>query len=211
MEIRIRDYKPKDQSKKRLEKRELELKILKLLKDEGQHYRVKMRQGLMKLQNNVGKEKGQENKQPNVTEVAGLYPNLEGWLHFNGNVKEPTAEEISQIILCDKAKDEDKTTTPREDKNPTPKSSKDSPSGMSESQKSVKAVIAEKRRCNEHNLEKQVHGSATQEYRYKTSASVKVLSPKHCSTARKVRHSMPAVLDCYEGRKSAAGEQSYSY
>lgn len=30
MEIRIRDYKPKDQSKKRQEKRELELKLLKM-------------------------------------------------------------------------------------------------------------------------------------------------------------------------------------
>ncbi|KAE8277739.1 hypothetical protein D5F01_LYC24242 [Larimichthys crocea] len=39
MEVRIKDYKPKDKSKKRQQKREIELGIVKLFRDEGNQYR----------------------------------------------------------------------------------------------------------------------------------------------------------------------------
>ena len=49
METCIKDYKPKDKLTKREGKRELELKILKQFKTEGQNYRTHLRHGLLKL------------------------------------------------------------------------------------------------------------------------------------------------------------------
>ena len=204
MDTRIKDHKHKDHSKKRSGKRKLELKILKLFNDEGQYYRAKMRQGLRSLQKYIGKEKGQENNHLNVSEIAGLYPNLDGWLRFNCNVTESPAEETSQIIGNDKPKHEDKTPTPKGDRGSAPKSLKDSPPNTSGSLKSTKVVIAEKQ-------EEQINGKTAHSTDTKTSTTAKILNPKHCSTARKVRRSMPAVLDCYEGRKSVGREHSYSY
>lgn len=43
MELRIKDYKPKNKSKKRLKKRELELETIKLFKVEGHRYRKNVR------------------------------------------------------------------------------------------------------------------------------------------------------------------------
>lgn len=51
MALRFEDYKPKDKSEKLQEKRELELKILDLIKDEGEHCRKNVKEGLDELRN----------------------------------------------------------------------------------------------------------------------------------------------------------------
>ena len=46
MEMLIKDYKAKDNSSKRKEKRQLQLKILNLFRDKGQKYRLIIREGM---------------------------------------------------------------------------------------------------------------------------------------------------------------------
>ena len=64
MEVQIRDYKPKDKSKKRQQKREKELGIVKLFRDEGNQYRS-------------------ADKSRCVTKETGIYPMISGAVEIN--------------------------------------------------------------------------------------------------------------------------------
>ena len=73
MERRIKDPKQRDKSKKRQEKRELELKVLNLFENEGLHHRWNLREGVAILKREqVGVDKSIHH------DPAGLFSTLSG-------------------------------------------------------------------------------------------------------------------------------------
>ncbi|XP_014879953.1 uncharacterized protein LOC106941426, partial [Poecilia latipinna] len=91
METRIADYKAKNKGKKRQAKRELELNILQLFKEEGEKYRKNLKQQLAELKNNYEKP---DDDQMNP---AGLYPALTGVLNITGDFGYRNDDQIRDI------------------------------------------------------------------------------------------------------------------
>lgn len=98
LEQRIMDYKAKQKTKKRLNKRELELAVVNLFKVEGQCYMDNLKAGLSQLGNKKDKagedKKGQAKKEKEAetgskvkksVAHAGIYPSLVGRININGD------------------------------------------------------------------------------------------------------------------------------
>ncbi|KAE8289574.1 hypothetical protein D5F01_LYC11278 [Larimichthys crocea] len=97
MELQIKDYKPKDKSKKRQQKREKELGIVKLFHDEGNQYRKKLRESRVVKQSNT-KDKTYD-KSNHVTKETGIYPIISGAVDISGTVEINDALEASHMPI----------------------------------------------------------------------------------------------------------------
>lgn len=96
MKVRIKDYKPKDKSKKPQQKLEKLLRIVKLFKDEGNQYRKKLRESRVILRNKQSSTEDETNdKSRRVTKVTGIYPMISVTVDISG------AAEIDEALEAD--------------------------------------------------------------------------------------------------------------